>query len=112
MVTRSLAVSDQKAFRAWLDSWAGEDFHTRVEGSPVPALAVTGALDPALSADLLRRTWMTWHPRAELQELPATGLPHSRLRSSGGTPIAMDETPLELIRAVEDFLRADESEQA
>ncbi|MGN9757813.1 alpha/beta fold hydrolase [Streptomyces sp. SD31] len=96
MVARSLAVSDQKAFRAWLDSWAGEDFHTQVEGSPVPALAVAGALDPALSADLLRRTWMTWYPRAELHELPAAG------------HYPMDETPLELIRVVEDFLRADD----
>ncbi|MDO0910791.1 alpha/beta hydrolase [Streptomyces sp. DT2A-34] len=96
MVARSLAVSDQKAFRAWLDSWAGEDFHTQVEGSPVPALAVAGTLDPALSADLLRRTWMTWYPRAELRELPAAG------------HYPMDETPLELIRVVEDFLRADD----
>ncbi|MFF6980131.1 alpha/beta fold hydrolase [Streptomyces sp. NPDC008343] len=114
-VARSLAVSDQKAFRAWLDSWAGEDFHTQVEGSPVPALAVIGALDPALWADLLRRTWMTWYPRAELHELTAAGLPHSRLRPSGGTPIPMDETPLERIRVAEDFLRADgphEGEQA
>lgn len=95
MVARSLAVSDQKAFRAWLDSWAGEDFHTQVEGSLVPALAVAGTLDPALSADLLRRTWMTWYPRAELCELPCAG------------HYAMDETPLELIRVIEDFLRAD-----
>ncbi|MEU8851747.1 alpha/beta fold hydrolase [Streptomyces sp. NPDC048564] len=115
MVTRSPAVSGQKAVRAWLDSWAREDFHTQVEGSPVPAFAVTGALDPALSADLLRRTWMTWYPRAELYELTAAGLRHSRLRSSGGTPIPMEETPLELIRVAEDFLRADgphEGEQA
>ncbi|MFE9022864.1 alpha/beta fold hydrolase [Streptomyces sp. NPDC007808] len=97
MVARSLAVSDQKAFRAWLDSWATEDFHGRVEGSPVPALAVAGALDPALSADLLRHTWMTWYPRAELCELPAAG------------HYAMDETPLELIRVIEDFLRADDA---
>ncbi|MFD0027142.1 alpha/beta fold hydrolase [Streptomyces sp. NPDC127172] len=95
MVERSLEVSDAKAFRAWLDSWAGEDFHTRVEGTTVPALAVTGALDPALSADLMRATWMSWYARAELTELPACG------------HYAMDETPLALIRAVEDFLRAD-----
>ncbi|MET9973132.1 alpha/beta hydrolase [Streptomyces sp. NPDC006356] len=98
MVARSLAVSDQKAFRAWLDSWAGEDFHTRVEGSPVPALAVAGTLDPALSADLLRGTWMTWYRRAELRELPSAG------------HYAMDETPLELIRVIEDFLRADNAD--
>ena len=98
MVERSLACSDPKAFRAWLDSWAREDFHDRVEGVPVPALAVAGALDPALSAELLRATWMAWYPRAELHELPCAG------------HYAMDETPLELIRVVEDFLRADPDE--
>jgi pimeloyl-ACP methyl ester carboxylesterase len=96
MVARSLEVSDPKAFRAWLDSWAGEDFHRRAEGATVPALAVTGALDPALSAALMRETWLRWYPRAELHELPSAG------------HYAMDETPLELIRVVEDFLRADE----
>ncbi|MFD9905243.1 alpha/beta fold hydrolase [Streptomyces sp. NPDC059063] len=96
MVARSLAVSDAKAARAWLDSWSGEDFHDRVQGSSVPALAVTGELDPALSADVMRATWMTWFTRAELVELRAAG------------HYAMDETPLALIRAVEDFLRADD----
>ncbi|WP_425244924.1 alpha/beta fold hydrolase [Streptomyces sp. NEAU-NA10] len=95
MVARSLEVSDPKAFRAWLDSWAGEDFHERAEGATVPALAVTGALDPALSAELMRETWLRWYPRAELCELPAAG------------HYPMDETPLELIRVVEDFLKAD-----
>ncbi|MFI9612253.1 alpha/beta fold hydrolase [Streptomyces sp. NPDC052023] len=98
MVARSLARSDPKAFRAWLDSWAREDFHERVEGATVPALAVAGALDPALSADLLRGTWLTWYPRAELHELPGAG------------HYAMDETPLELVRVVEDFLRRDRPE--
>ncbi|MFD4629267.1 alpha/beta fold hydrolase [Streptomyces sp. NPDC058284] len=96
MVRRSLAVSDAKAFRAWLDSWACDDFHAEVAGSPVAALAVTGALDPALSADLMRGTWLRHYPRGELAELPGAG------------HYAMDEAPLELIRTVEDFLRADE----
>ncbi|MFE0178458.1 alpha/beta fold hydrolase [Streptomyces sp. NPDC059002] len=97
MVDRSLAVSDPKAFRAWLDSWAGEDFHTEVDGADVPALVVTGALDPALSSDLMRETWLRSYPRGELVELPSAG------------HYAMDEVPLELIRTVEDFLRADEN---
>jgi Alpha/beta hydrolase family len=95
MVARSLERSDAKAFRAWLDSWAGEDFHADVEGSEVPALAVAGALDPALSPEVMRQTWMSWYPRAELVALPSAG------------HYAMDECPLELVRAVEDFLRAD-----
>jgi len=98
MVARSFAVSDMKAFRAWLDSWARDDFHDTTQGSPTPSLAVTGALDPALSADLMRHTWMSWYPNAELHELPSAG------------HYAMDETPLELIRVVEDFLRADDTD--
>ncbi|WP_406458053.1 alpha/beta hydrolase [Streptomyces sp. NBC_00876] len=95
MVRRSVECSDAKAFRAWLDSWASEDFHDRIDGSPVPALAVVGALDPALSADLQRATWMRWFPRAELVELPSCG------------HYALDEAPLDVIRVMEDFLRGD-----
>ncbi|MEV7382141.1 alpha/beta fold hydrolase [Streptomyces lydicus] len=95
MVRRSLERSDPKAFRAWLDSWATEGFAAQIEGAAVPALAVTGALDPALSAELMRQTWLRWYADSELVELPSAG------------HYAMDESPLELIRAVEDFLRAD-----
>ncbi|MFI9644947.1 alpha/beta fold hydrolase [Streptomyces sp. NPDC052040] len=96
MVARSLAHSDATAFRAWLDSWAREDFHTEVEGAAVPALAVTGALDPALTTQLLRETWLRWYPGGALVELASAG------------HYAMDEAPLDLIRAVEDFLRAED----
>lgn len=95
MVRHSVACSAPAAFRAWLDSWSGEGFAAEVEGSAVPALAVTGSLDPALTAELTRRTWMRWYANGELIELASAG------------HYAMDETPLELIRAVEDFLRAD-----
>ncbi|MEU6770503.1 alpha/beta hydrolase [Streptomyces sp. NPDC046759] len=95
MVARSLARSDAEAFRAWLDSWAGEDFHSDVEGAAVPALAVAGELDPALPPEVMRQTWMAWFPHAQLVALPFAG------------HYAMDECPLELIRVVEDFLRAD-----
>lgn len=94
MVRQSLERSDSKAFRAWLDSWAGEGFAAEIEGSAV-ALAVVGSLDPAMNAELMRRTWLRWFDRGELAELPSAG------------HYAMDETPLELIRTVEDFLRAD-----
>jgi pimeloyl-ACP methyl ester carboxylesterase len=97
MAGRSVARSDPKAVRAWLDSWAGDDFHAEVAGAQVPALAVTGALDPAIGSELMRQTWQRWFAAAELVELPGAG------------HYAMDETPLQLIRAVEDFLRADDA---
>ncbi|MFJ2744745.1 alpha/beta fold hydrolase [Streptomyces sp. NPDC087440] len=95
MVQQSVGRSDAKAFRTWLDSWAGEDFHEEVVGVGVPALAVVGALDPALGAGLMRETWLRHYARAELVEIAGAG------------HYAMDETPLELVRTVEDFLRAD-----
>ncbi|MFY4717035.1 alpha/beta fold hydrolase [Streptomyces sp. LaBMicrA B280] len=100
MVWNSFQRSDAKAFRAWLDSWAGEDFHAEVTGSEVPALAVAGELDPALSPGLMRETWLSWYRHGDLVALPGAG------------HYAMDETPLELIRVVEDFLRADGSDEA
>ncbi|MFM9372196.1 alpha/beta fold hydrolase [Streptomyces sp. Da 82-17] len=96
MVRRSFDRSDPKAFRAWLDSWARDDFHTEVDGSTVPALAVVGALDPALGAELMRQTWARSFVRAEVVELASAG------------HYAMDETPLQLVRVVEDFLRAEQ----
>ncbi|MFI9273118.1 alpha/beta fold hydrolase [Kitasatospora sp. NPDC052896] len=97
MVAQSLERSDAKAFRAWLDSWAGEDFHEEIEGSPLPVRVVVGALDPALNADVMRGTWLRWYPHADLVELPAAG------------HYPVEETPLQLIAAVEDFLRADDA---
>jgi pimeloyl-ACP methyl ester carboxylesterase len=46
----------------------------------------------------MRQTWLSWFPRAELVTLAGAG------------HYSMDETPLELIRTVEDFLRADGEE--
>jgi hypothetical protein len=48
----------------------------------------------------MRQTWMSWYPRAELAALPFAG------------HYAMDESPLDLIRTVEDFLRADAEDSA
>ncbi|MFC0600872.1 alpha/beta fold hydrolase [Streptomyces palmae] len=94
MVRHSEQHSDAKAFRAWLDSWAREDFHTEIAGSTVPVRVVVGAYDPALTPEVMRQTWLRWYARAELVELPCAG------------HYPADETPLELVRAIEDFLMA------
>ncbi|WP_214409750.1 alpha/beta fold hydrolase [Sphaerisporangium fuscum] len=92
MVENSLRVSTVEAFRAYLDAWARTDFHTEVEGDATPALVIAGAHDPALSADVMRATWLQWYPNAELVTFPDAG------------HYAMDETPLALVSAVERFL--------
>lgn len=100
MVRRSVERTDPGAFRAWLDSWAREDFHERVRGSRVPVRLVVGDGDPMLTAETVRGTWLQWYPAAELVELPGAG------------HYPMDETPLGAVRAVEDFLRADGADGA
>lgn len=94
MVRHSLEHSEAHAFRAWLDSWAREDFHDEVVGSRVPVRVVVGAHDPAMTVEFMRQTWLRWYAHAELVEL----------ENAGHYPA--DETPLELVRAVEGFLTA------
>lgn len=95
MVRASVERCDPVAFRAWLDSWALEDFHESVQGSPVPVRLVVGAGDTSLTAEVVRSTWLQWYPAAEMVEL------------AGAAHYPVDETPLDTVSAVEDFLRAD-----
>jgi pimeloyl-ACP methyl ester carboxylesterase len=94
MVAASLANSTVPAFRAYLDAWARTDFHTEVVGDPTPVLVIAGGHDPALSADVMRGTWLEWYPNAELTVFNDAG------------HYATDETPLALVSAVERFLAA------
>ncbi|GLW05732.1 esterase [Microtetraspora sp. NBRC 13810] len=94
MVDASVRNSAAPAFRAYLDAWAGTDFHAEVEGNATPALLIAGAHDPALSADVMRGTWLQWYPNAELLVLTDAG------------HYAIDETPLALVSALERFLTA------
>src|SRR5206468_8094930 len=67
MVEYSLATSDRDAFGAYLEAWARTDFHAEIEGRDVALKAIAGAHDPALSADVMRQTFLAWYPRAELE---------------------------------------------
>lgn len=97
MVARSQEASSVEAFAAYLQAWANSDFHDEVAGSRLPVKVIVGEHDPALSADMMRQTWLQWYPRAELEEMP----------NAGHYP--MDETPIALVTSVESFLsRVDE----
>jgi pimeloyl-ACP methyl ester carboxylesterase len=97
MVRYSQACSTTAAFSGYLKDWAGTDFHTQVTNNPIPALAIAGAHDPELSAEVMRATWMTWFPKSTLHVLQEAG------------HYGMDETPLALLATVEDFLAASET---
>lgn len=93
MVDASVRDSDPAAFAAYLPQWARTDLSGRIRGAPVPVKVIAGAHDPALSADVMRATWLAWYPNAELEVLADAGhyAPH--------------ETPLALVAAIEEFLK-------
>ncbi|MEU9177848.1 alpha/beta hydrolase [Streptomyces sp. NPDC048550] len=92
MAGRSVAHSSAAAFRAYLDSWAGADFHERVKDNPARVFLLAGANDPALGPEAMRATWMQWYPNAELEVLPDTG------------HYAPEESPEAVAAAVERYL--------
>ncbi|MER5998938.1 alpha/beta hydrolase [Nonomuraea angiospora] len=94
MVDNSLRKSTVTAYRAYLDAWARTDFHSEVVGATTPVFVVAGKHDPALSAEVMRGTWLQWYPNAELLTFADAG------------HYAMDETPLALVSAIERFLAA------
>ena len=96
MVARSVEHSDRDAVGAVLTAWSGTDFSERVRDDErvagTPVQVIVGEHDPALSADVMRATWLAFHPGAELVVLANAG------------HYAMEETPVALLTAVEDFL--------
>jgi pimeloyl-ACP methyl ester carboxylesterase len=93
MVQNSQTHSDAEAFAGYLLAWAKESFVERIQGKTTPVLVLVGEHDPAISADMCKNTWLQHYPKAQLQVLPAAG------------HYPMDETPIALATAVENFLR-------
>jgi pimeloyl-ACP methyl ester carboxylesterase len=95
VVQHSLDHSSVEAFGAYLESWAKEDFSARVQGNPVPVKVIVGEHDPALSAEVMEQTWLSFYPNAELEVLA----------NAGHYP--MMETPVALVTTMEEFLGRD-----
>ncbi|MED7951642.1 alpha/beta hydrolase [Streptomyces sp. BE20] len=93
MVNRSLSLSTREAFGGYVRDWATADLVERIDGNPVPVKVIVGAHDLALTAEVMRGTFLTHYPNAELEELP----------NSGHYP--MHETPVALAASLESFLR-------
>lgn len=81
-------------FRSYLDSFRTTDFAARVQGATVPALALVGENDPAVTADAMNETWMKHYPTSELVVLGGSG------------HYPMMETPIALATVLEKFLSA------
>lgn len=94
MTARSVAGSRPEAFAGYLADWTTQDFAAKVAGSPLPVGVFVGEHDPALSAELMRHTWLEHYPNAGL----------TVLANSGHYP--MHEIPVAFATALEAFLRA------
>lgn len=94
MTARSVADSRPEAFAGYLDDWTTQDFAAKVAGSTLPVKVFAGEHDLALSAEVMRGTWLAHYPNADLEILT----------NSGHYP--MHEVPVALATALEAFLRA------
>jgi pimeloyl-ACP methyl ester carboxylesterase len=92
VVNHSLEESNVAAFGAYLESWGKADFSDQVKGNPAPVKVIVGEHDPALSADVMRQTWLQYFPRAEM----------TVLSNAGHYPVF--ETPVALATTIEEFL--------
>jgi pimeloyl-ACP methyl ester carboxylesterase len=88
----SLENSTKAAFGAYLPSWGKADFSSEVKGNPAPVKVIVGAHDPALGADLMRQTWLSYYPNADLTVIASAG------------HYAMFETPVALATVIEEHL--------
>jgi pimeloyl-ACP methyl ester carboxylesterase len=92
IVQHSVDNSSQQAFGSYLNSWARHDFSDQVRGNPAPVQVIVGEHDPALSAEVMRQTWLAFYPNAELEVLA----------NAGHYP--MMETPAALATVMGEFL--------
>jgi pimeloyl-ACP methyl ester carboxylesterase len=93
MARHSIETSTVEAFSAYLRSWAKRDFSAAIKGNPVPIKVIVGAHDQALTAEVMRATYLAWYPNAELE----------MMANAGHYP--MNETPVALATSIEAFLR-------
>jgi esterase len=93
MVAYSLECSTRAAFAAYLIAWAKADFSADVKGLAQPVQVIVGAHDPALTADVMKGTYLAWYPNARMEVMD----------NAGHYP--MHETPVALATSIEKFLR-------
>lgn len=93
VVRRSVETSDPKAVAGYLEAWARSDFHTDIQGKPLPVKVVAGENDGAISVDVLKATFGQFYPSCEIEELSNAG------------HYALDEVPVALATSIERFLQ-------
>jgi pimeloyl-ACP methyl ester carboxylesterase len=79
--------------RGYLDMFTGVDFSAEVDGLGTPFLVLVGDRDPGIDPAAMARTFLAWHPNAELVQF----------RDCGHYP--MQECPPQFATAIEAFMR-------
>ena len=92
MVAFSRASSTQEAFAGAVESWVNDDYLAEVGSPETPIACFVGENDPALSADVMKQSWMQIYPNVELVELASCG------------HYPMHEAPVWLATQIEAFL--------
>ena len=92
MVAHSRAASTQEAFAGAVASWVEDDYLAEIGRPQTPVLCVVGETDPALSAEVMRQSWLQLYPHVELVEMASCG------------HYPMFESPVWLVTLVERFL--------
>ncbi|MGI9155450.1 MAG: alpha/beta fold hydrolase [Marmoricola sp.] len=92
MVSFSRASSTEAAFAGAVESWVNDDYLEDVGRPETPIACLVGENDPAMSAEVMRQSWMQIYPHVELVELPSCG------------HYPMYETPVWLATRIETFL--------
>lgn len=73
MVANSNATTTRPAFAGYLKAWTETNFAERVMGNATPLLVLCGEHDAALTAEVMRATYLAWYPKAELAVMPNAG---------------------------------------
>ncbi|MBD0676370.1 alpha/beta fold hydrolase [Streptomyces sp. CBMA156] len=92
LVDQSLRLSTPEAFGGYVRDWTTADLERRISGNPVPVKVIVGEYDLALTTEVMRGTFLTHYPNAELEELAGCG------------HYPMYEAPVALTVAMEGFL--------
>jgi len=92
MVAFSRSASTEAATAGAVRSWVGDDYLAEVGRPETPIACIVGETDPAMSADVMRQSWMQIYPNVTLVELASCG------------HYPMHEAPVWLATQVEAFL--------
>jgi pimeloyl-ACP methyl ester carboxylesterase len=93
LIAESHRTTTAAAFAAYFRAWSGTNFVAESKGLETPMLVAVGEHDLALTADVMRATFLDWYPNAVLEVLP----------NAGHYP--MQETPVYLAGLIDEFMR-------